>query len=131
MADLLFWFLVSQTIAGLPDMAPGTEVRLVSMDLLAIYASAQIEDESLVLEGVFEPEAEVRVLILQPDASPQQQVAALGNQALYARISAEGDDILVQFAELEGFLSFKKWLKEERGIVLKLIPHEGSGTYDQ
>jgi len=122
MADLLFWFLVSQTIAGLPDMVPGTEVRIVSPDLLTIYASAQVDDHWLVMEGALEPGSEVRVLILQPDASPQETVDALGNKALYARISPEGDDLLVEFEELEGPLSFAKWLEEERDIFLRLMP---------
>jgi hypothetical protein len=56
-ADLLFWFLVSQTIAGLPDMAPGTEVRIVSSDLYsAMYASAQVEGTELTLEGNIPPD---------------------------------------------------------------------------
>ncbi|MCA9838167.1 MAG: hypothetical protein KC422_14715 [Trueperaceae bacterium] len=122
MIDLLFWFLVSQTLSGLPDMYPGTEVRIVSMDLITIYASASVTDDELVFIGKFEPDSEVRLLILQPDANAQETVEALGNKALHARISPEGDDILLQFAELEGPLSFKKWLKDERNITLKLNP---------
>jgi hypothetical protein len=125
MADLLFWFLVSQTIAGLPSMVSGTEVRIVSTDLLAIYATAQVTDERLTLEGSFQPNEEVRVLILQPDATPQETVEALGSQALFAHISPEGDDILVQFQEIEGPLSFGKWLLEERGIMLRIVPVGG------
>jgi hypothetical protein len=124
MADLLFWFLVSQTIAGLPDMPPGTEVRLLSTDLFAIYASAQIEDDQLILEGQFIPNEEIRILILQPGITASETVEA-GSQALFARISPEGDDILVQFEELEGPLSFGKWLLEERGIMLRMIPLGG------
>jgi hypothetical protein len=125
MADLLFWFLVSQTIAGLPDMAPGTEVRVVSTDLLAIYATAQIEDGQLILEGNLQPNEEVRILILQPNATPEETVEALGSQALFAHISPEGEDILVQFQEIEGPLSFGKWLWEERSIMLRIIPLGG------
>ncbi len=125
MADLLFWFLVSQTIAGLPDMPPGTEVRLLSTDLFAVYATAQIEDAQLILEGNLTPNEEIRILILQPDATASETVEAVGSQALFARISPEGDDILVQFEELEGPLSFGKWLLEERGIMLRMIPLGG------
>ncbi len=124
MIDLLFWFLVSQTMAGLPDMYPGTEVRVVSMDLITIYASASVEDNELILRGRFTPNAEVRLLILQPDANAQETIEALGNKALHARISPEGDDILLQFAELDGPLSFKQWLGEERHIRLKLNPSD-------
>lgn len=123
MIDLLFWFLVSQTIAGLPEMAPGTQVQIVSMDLLERYASAVIEDEWLVLEGDLKAGSEVQILIFQPDATPEETAeAALGNKALLAQVSPEADDLLVEFEELEGPLSFKKWLEEERGIFLRLIP---------
>jgi hypothetical protein len=125
MADLLFWFLVSQTIAGLPDMPPGTEVRLLSSDLFAVYATAQIDDNQLILEGQLTPNTDIRILILQPDVTASETVEALGSQALFARISPEGDDILVQFEELEGPLSFGKWLLEERGIMLRMIPLGG------
>ncbi len=122
MTDLLFWFLVSQTVAGLPDMAPGTEVKLVSLDLVTIYASGQVHDERLVMTGDFAAGGDMRLLILQPDASPQATVDSLGNQALMAQLSPQGDDILVQFEELDGPLSFKKWLAEERGITLEVSP---------
>lgn len=124
MIDLLFWFLVSQTVAGLPDMYPGTEVRIVSMDLITIYASARVENSELILNGTFRPDAEVRLLILQPDANAQETIEALGNKALHARISPEGDDILLQFAELDGPLSFKQWLEDERDIKLELNPSD-------
>lgn len=122
MIDLLFWFLVSQTITGLPEMVPGTEVRVVSTDLLTIHASAQVDDKWLVLEGTFEAGSEVQILILQPDAAPQDASSAASNQALYAKVSPEGDDLLVEFKELEGPLSFSKWLEEERDIFLRLSP---------
>jgi hypothetical protein len=120
MADLLFWFLVSQTIAGLPDMAPGTEVRILSEDLMSMYASATVEDNELILTGSFPPETPFKLVILQPNPSPEETVQAAG-QALPAMVSPEGDDLYLKFQELEGPLSFKKWLFEERGIVLRVI----------
>ena len=125
MVDLLFWFLVSQTIAGLPDMHPGTEVRIVSVDLLTVHASAQVQDNQLVLQGDLGADSEVRVLILQADASAQEAVDALGSKALFAHISPSGNDILVQFEEIDGPLSFKKWLEEERGITFKMPKKAG------
>ena len=123
MVELLFWFLVSQTLAGLPDMAPGTEVRLYSTDLFTIYAAAVVEDDRLVFEGAIEPGAEIRLLILSPSSSSDERVEALSDaKALYGRISRDGEDIWLRFDELEGPLSFKKWLLEERGITLQLIP---------
>jgi hypothetical protein len=126
MVDLLFWFLVSQTISGLPNMAPGTEVRIVSLDLLTIYASAVVEDNELVFHGNLQADSEVRVLIMVPDATPKEAAEALSNKAMFARISPEGDDILLQFKELHGALSFKKWLLEERGIILSFHPNSST-----
>jgi hypothetical protein len=125
MVELLFWFLVSQTLAGLPDMAPGTEVRLYSTDLFTIYAVAVVEDDRLVFEGALEPGTEIRLLILSPASSSdeRERVEALSDaKALYGRISRDGEDIWLRFDELEGPVSFKKWLLEERGITLQLIP---------
>ena len=124
MIELLFWFLVSQTLTTLPDMTPGTEVRLVSADLLTVYATARVEGDELDLEGELAAGDEVRLLILQPDAS-SQDTEALGGKALFAQVSSGGDDILVQFEELNGPLSFKKWLQEERGITLDMSPKAG------
>jgi hypothetical protein len=121
--DLLFWFLISQTLAGLPDMQPGTTVQLVSTDLLTVYAMAQVNERELVFQGELYAGSEVRVLIFLPNSGPRATVEALGHKALYARVSSDGTDILVQFESLDGPLSFRKWLAEERGITL-VMPAE-------
>lgn len=121
MIDLLFWFLVSQTVPGLPAMTPGTEVRIVSRDLLTVYASARVQDGRLAFQGNLVAGREVRVLIFPPDATEAERAEALsGASALPARISDAGDDILLQFAELDGPVSFRLWLQDERGIDLAL-----------
>ncbi len=120
MIDLLFWFLVSQTLSSLPDIYSGTEVRLVSMDLISIYAEAKVENDSLTLTGDLEPGQDIRLLILQPDANAQETVEALGNKALHATVSEDGTDLLLRFQELDGPISFKKWLSEERNIKFEL-----------
>lgn len=121
MADMLFWFLVSQTLAGLPAMTPGTQVRIVSADLLTLYAVATVEDNQLVFEGLLEPNTELRLLIIPGSASESETVAAL-QKAPIGHISPGGDDLLIQFEGLEGPISFKKWLAEERNITLRLVP---------
>lgn len=125
MADLLFWFLLSQTLAGLPEMTPGTEVQILSSDLMAVYATAVVENNTLVFRGPLEPGKEIRLVIYPPSESTEKQeqatVDAL-NAALYGNVSPEGNDILIQFEELDGPLSFKKWLAEERDISLQFIP---------
>lgn len=128
MTELLFWFLVSQTLAGLPQLPPGTEVRLVSGDLLTVYGSARVEDGSLSFESPLSPGLELRVLIFPPGSEPREQAAALaGMQAMPASVSEQGDDILIRFPELDGPLSFRLWLKEERGITLEFPSGEGGG----
>lgn len=120
MTDLLFWFLVSQTLPGLPAMMPATEVRVVSQDLLTIFASARVENGVLAFDAALTPGLEVRLLIFPPDATDQERAAALsGAQALVGWATPEGD-LLVQFPELGGPISFRKWLQEERDLVLVL-----------
>ena len=120
MIDLLFWFLVSQTLSSLPDIYSGTEIRLVSMDLINIYAEAKVENGNLILTGDLEPGQDLRLLILQPDANAQETVEALGNKALHATVSEDGTDLLLKFQELDGPISFKKWLSEERKLEFEL-----------
>ncbi|MEX2541508.1 MAG: hypothetical protein WD314_06850 [Trueperaceae bacterium] len=121
MTDLLFWFLISQTLAGLPQMPPGTVVQLVSHDLLTIYGRATVSDGTLEFANPLAPNQELRLLIFPPDASDQERAQALaGVQALTGRISEDGQDVLVEFPELDGPLSLRKWLAEEREIVLVL-----------
>ncbi len=119
-------------------MAEGTEVRVVSMDLLTIYASAQVQDSWLILEGKLEPDSTVRVMILRPDDALEETAKniyaksdeAMSNKALRARISSDGEDILLSFEEIEGPLSFRRWLIEERGINLRLVLIEGGNKDD-
>lgn len=121
MIDLLFWFLVAQTVPGLPAMAPGTEVRVVSPDLLTVYAHARVADGRLVFEGGLVPGREVRVLIFPPDATEAEVAQALsGASALRARVALDGRDLLLTFPQLDGPLSFRKWLEEERDLGLEL-----------
>lgn len=118
-SDLLFWFLVSQTLAGLPQMPPGTEVRIVSRDLLTVYGSARVQDGRLQFTNSMQAGQELRLLIFPPGASDQERAQALsGAQAIPGRVSNNGDDILVEFPELDGPLSLRKWLVEERDILL-------------
>jgi hypothetical protein len=119
-ADLLFFFLVSQTLPGLPAMQPGTEVRVVSQDLLTIFASARVDAGSLTFDAPLTPGLEIRLLIFPPDATDQERAAALsGAQALVGWATPDGD-LLVQFPEVGGPISLRKWLEEERGLDLVL-----------
>lgn len=122
MTELLFWFLVSQTLAGLPTMSAGTEVRVVSPDLLTIYATATVVGTRLEFASALPPGAEVRLLLFPPDASETEVAEALsGAAALRGRVADNGRDLLVSFSEIDGYLSFRKWLREERGVTLVFL----------
>lgn len=93
------WFIVAQA-ALLPMLAPGTEVRLVSPDLLEVYAFGTVDDGMLVLEGgVLLAGSDVRLLILPPEASSAERASAAvaadvaGTPAPVARV--EDDDVFV------------------------------------
>lgn len=119
MTELLYWFLVSQTLAGLPAMDPGTEVRVVSADLLTMHATGRVVSNTLLFTSALPANAEVRLLVFPPDASESEVAEALsGAQALRARVGEDGRDLLVSFEETEGFVSFRMWLEQERGVTL-------------
>ena len=123
MTDLLFWFLVSQTLAGLPAMDPGTEVRVVSPDLLTIHAVGRVVGAALVFDVAWPANAEIRVLVFPPDATETAVAATLsGATALRGKVSPEGDDLWIAFERTDGFLSFRKWLEEERDLSLRIDP---------
>lgn len=99
------WFAVAQA-ALLPALVPGTEVRLVSPDLIEVYAYGTVQRGLLVLEGAqVVPGTEVRLLILPPDAdAPARAAAAVasgadGAPAPRGRVAAE--DVLVEVGGAE------------------------------
>ena len=119
MTELLYWFLVSQTLSGLPAMDPGTQVRVVSPDLLTIHAMGRVVSDTLLFTAELPANAEVRLLVFPPDASEVEVAQALaGATALRATVTADGRDLLVSFQEAEGFVSFRMWLEQERGVTL-------------
>jgi hypothetical protein len=128
--DLLFWFLVSQTLTGLPGMSPGTEVKIVAPELVPVLATGRVEDSQLRFDVILEANREIRLIIIPPNNDAQTQDEA-ASQALYGRISPDSTDILLQFEGLEGLLSFRKWLEEERGIHLQLGPPDRRETEDR
>ena len=115
MASLLFWVVV-QTLTGLPDMAPGTEVRIISRDMITVYAAATVEEDTLAFHTALEPGREIRLLILSPGATDRAALAL--EDALYGSISPEGNDVLLKFEGQGGPVSFRGWLSEERGVML-------------
>lgn len=115
-------FLVSQTLMGLPALPPGTEVRLVSPDLLTVFATAEVQDGRLDFQAAPPAGTELRVLIFPPDATKAQRAAALsGARVISGRISVDGNDILLQFPESDQPMSLRTLL-QKREIALKMTP---------
>ena len=119
MTEIFLWFCLSQTLASLPAMAPGTEVKLVHPDLVPVFDTAVVEDGQLAFSARLEPGTELRMLFLAPDADEKQSVDAMSD-APFGRVSSRGSDILVQFEGFEEPISFRRWLGEERDVELVL-----------
>lgn len=121
--DLLFGFLIAQTVAGLPAFPVGTELRLVSRDLLTVYSSARVNDGGhLVVDLPLDAGTELRLLVFPPDATDAEKAEALsGVRAIYGRVADDRADILVRFPEVDAPVSLREWLRRERGIELVLV----------
>lgn len=121
---MLQWFLIGQA-ALFPTLTPGSEVRLVSPDLLRVHASGRLIDGVLELEGELPPGVEVRVLIFPPDAGPDESAAALtGATAVSARIDDTGDDLRILPADGGDAVSWRAAL-ERQGVTLRLPNDDG------
>ncbi|MFA5593784.1 MAG: hypothetical protein WDA15_00730 [Trueperaceae bacterium] len=114
-------FLIGQLMLHLPVMPAGTEVRLMSVDLFTVHASAQVERAYLKFRELPPPGTEVRILIFPPDADDTALAEALsGATALKGFVSEAGTDILVLFEGESEPLSLRALLLQEREIWLDL-----------
>ncbi len=119
---LMLWFALAISLADVPAFLPGTEVRVVSPDLLTVYASGRVEEGRLSIELPLGAGSEVRLLVFQPDASGQAIAEALtGGAALHGVVSDDRDDILVRIDDLPQPLSLRIHLLERHGVELVLI----------
>ncbi len=119
--SLVQLFFIIQLALQLPAMTEGTEVRLVSRDLLTVYASATVVAGELVFAEFPAPGTEVRLLIFPADAGPAEQAEALsGAAALAGNVSLSGDDVLLIDPELEEPVSLAELLLHERNVRLVL-----------
>lgn len=117
MKALLLWFVLGQTLLSGHAMVPGTIVKLADTDLMPVYASAVVEGGRLVFTQTFEPETEVRLLILPPGSGESEL-------APYGRVGPTGDDIYIRFEGAEQAVSLRRWLLESYGIELVFAPPE-------
>lgn len=115
------FLLIGQLLAVLPAVPEGTEVRLVSTDLLTIYASATVTAGALIFVDFPPAGTEVRVLIFPPDAAPDEVVESLSSaRALVGRISADGTDVLLTEPENLEPLSLRELLAREHNVMLDI-----------
>jgi hypothetical protein len=116
------WFLVAQSLASLPLFESGTEVRLVSPDLLTVYSSGRVVDDRLVIDLPVAAGTEVRLLVFPPDATDAEVAGVLsGAAAVVGRVDDDRADLIVRFPQLDRPVSLREWLREERGITLVLV----------
>lgn len=122
MGDLLLWFLMGQALAGFPHFEAGTELRLVSPDLLTVFSSGRVVDDQLVIDLPLDAGTELRLLVFPPGISDEELAEVLsGAAAVYAKVAEDRADILVRFPELDAPVSLRAWLRDERGITLVLV----------
>ena len=114
-------FLVGQLLLHLPMMPAGTEVRIMSVDLFTVYASAQVDGSYLKFRELPPPGTEVRILIFPQGADDASLAEALsGATALKGFVSDAGTDILVLLEGESEPLSLRALLLQEREIWLDL-----------
>lgn len=119
------FLLVGQMLAVLPAMPDGTELRIVSTDLLTVYASASVQGGELTFSEFPPPGTEIRIIIFPADGTPEQQVESLrAGKALVGRISSDGADVLLTEPESLEPLSLRSLLLRERQVVLRLDGQE-------
>jgi len=121
-ADLMLWFFLGAGLAELPAFAAGTELRVVSPDLLTVYSSGRVEDGLLTIDLPLDVGTEVRLLVFAPDASDEEVALALsGGAALYGHVADDRADILLRVDGSDEPLSLRGWLREEHGITLVMV----------
>jgi hypothetical protein len=119
--SIAFFLMLGQAVFQLPAMPEGTEVRIVSVDLLTVYASAKVLDGHLVFGEFPPPGTEVRVLIFPPDDDPSSKAAQLAGATAYkGRVTEGGTDVLLTVEGRDKPLSLRKILLEEREVWLDL-----------
>ncbi len=109
-------------LSQLPAFPPGTELRVVSPDLLTVYSSGRVEDGYLTIDLPLDVGTEVRVLAFGPGVSDEEVALALsGGAALRGHVAADRADILLLLPDRAEPVSLRQWLLEEHGITLVLV----------
>lgn len=115
-------FMLSQSLAALPALVPGTTVLVVADDLRTIYSRGVVEGGQLIFDAPLPAGTAVQLLFYPPAAAAEPEAGVEEElQSLRASTEADGSDLLV--ADGSSAVSFRDWLSESRGIRL-LLPHE-------
>ena len=120
---LLLSLVLAQAALLLPSFAPGSELRLVSPDLLTVYASGSVSDSlELRIDLPLAAGTEVRLVVFPPDADDAAKADALApaNRHL-GRGADDRNDIDVLFAGMEEPVSLRSHLEMEHGVRLILV----------
>ncbi|CAN5821348.1 hypothetical protein BH23DEI1_BH23DEI1_06750 [soil metagenome] len=121
------WFVLGGSFVGLPMFEAGTELRLVSPDLLTVYSSGRVVDDQLVIDLPLDASMEIRLLVFPPDASDAVIAEVLsGAAAIHGQVADDRSDIMVRFANVEDAVSLRAWLMDERGVRLVLVTRRSS-----
>ncbi len=127
MGAALYWFVLAQTLASLPQFEAGTELRFVSPDLLTVYSSGRVVEDQLVIDLPLDAGTELRLLVFPPGASDEVIAQVLsGGVAVYGKVSDDRSDIMVRFPGQDAARSLRAWLQEERGVKLVLVTRRSS-----
>lgn len=118
--------LVAVQAFAFPPFSEGTEVRLVSPDLLTVHATGRVEAGALRLEGDLQAGAELRLLVFAPDAPSEAPDDSGEAGAWRVRVGPQANDLLLRHVEQppDAAISLRTFLREERGLELRLIPTE-------
>lgn len=118
--SLLVAFALAQLLS-FPQLPAGSEVRLVSPDLLTVHATGRVEEGVLALQGRLEPGAMLRMLVFPPDARPGARGEADSAAGVWSvRVGADGGDLWLTAPDLSEPVSLRSWLPRERGVELRL-----------
>jgi hypothetical protein len=119
---VLFGFMLGVSLVDLPAFAGGTELRVVSPDLLTVYSSGRVKEDHLLIDLPLDVGTEVRLLVFGPDDDDAEIALALsGGTALYGHVAEDRADILLRIEDMDEPLSLRTWLLEEHGITLVMI----------
>lgn len=123
MFGVVVGFLLAQAATWSPAFPVGTELRLVSPDLLTVYSSGRVtEDGHLVVDLPLDAGTEVRLLVFPPDASDRDVAEALsGARTVTGRVASDRADLLVRFPDAAEAVSLRAYLAEEHDILLVLV----------